>query len=138
MSELETLFAGAQRTPEPTGSPFLSFDLNAELHRLRTEDHPWQAGRNAKVLVKYPGLRIVLIALHPGTHVAEHKAPGAISVQTISGHVLMRAAGCAFDLPAGQLLSLEREIPHDVEALAESVVLVTIVWPEVKADAARP
>lgn len=129
---MEDLFAGAQRAPEPTGSPLLSFELKSELHRLRTEDHPWQAGRNAKILVKYPDFRILLVALHPGTHVAEHRAPGAISVQTISGHVLIRAAGRVFDLPEGQLLTLEKEIPHDVEALAESAVLVTIVWPKSK------
>ncbi len=129
MSDVENVFAGAQRAPEPTGSPFRSFDLKSELHRLRTEDHPWQAGRNAKILVKYPDFRILLVGLHPGSHLAEHRAPGAISVQTISGHVLIRAAGRVFDLPEGQMLTLEREIPHDLEALAESAVLVTIVWP---------
>lgn len=106
MNGAEDLFAGAQRSPEPTGNPFRSLDLKSELHRLRTEDHPWQAGRNAKILVKY--------------------------VQTISGHALIRAAGRVFDLPEGQMLTLEREIPHDLEALAESAVLVTIVWPKVK------
>lgn len=127
---LGTPSTGAQRSPEPIGSPFLSFDLNSELRRLRAEDHPWQAGRNAKILVKYPGLRILLIALHAGSHLAEHRAAGAISVQTLSGHVLMRAAGHTFDLAEGRLLSLERDIPHDVEALTESAVLVTIMWPE--------
>ena len=129
MNDLEDAFAGAQRAPEPTGSPFLSFELQGELHRLRTEDHPWQAGRNAKILVKYPDFRILLIGLRAGTHLAEHRAAGSISVQTISGHILIRAAGRAFDLPEGQLLALEREVPHDVEALAESAILVTIAWP---------
>lgn len=132
MNGAEDLFAGAQRSPEPTGNPFRSLDLKSELHRLRTEDHPWQAGRNAKILVKYPDFRILLVALHPGTHVAEHRAAGAISVQTISGRVLIRAAGRVFDLSEGQMLTLEREIPHDLEALAESAVLVTIVWPKDK------
>jgi hypothetical protein len=27
------------------------------------------------------------------------------------------------------LLALERDVPHDVEALAESAILVTIAWP---------
>ena len=129
MKDVEDAFAGAQRPPEPTGSPFLLFELQSELHRLRTEDHPWQAGRNAKILVKHPDFRILLIGLRAGTHIAEHRAAGSISVQTISGHVLIRAAGRAFDLPEGQLLALEREVPHDLEALAESAVLVTIAWP---------
>lgn len=128
MTPLEDVFAGAQRVPEPTASPFLSFDLQGELQRLRTENHPWQAGRNAKILVKYPNLRILLIGLRPGAHVAEHRAAGPVSVQTISGRILVRAAGRVFDLPEGQLLALEAEVPHDLEALAESAVLVTIAW----------
>jgi quercetin dioxygenase-like cupin family protein len=129
MNDLENIFAAPQREPEPTGSPFLSFKLEGELHRLRTEDHPWQAGRNAKSLVKYPDFRILLVGLRAGTHMAEHRAVGSISIQTISGHVLIRAAGRVFDLPEGELLALEREVPHDVEALAESAILVTIAWP---------
>jgi quercetin dioxygenase-like cupin family protein len=125
----EEAFAGAQRTPEPTGSPLLSFDLKSELQRLRTEDHPWQAGRNAKILVKYPNLRILLIGLRSGAHVAEHQAAGPVSIQVLSGHVLARAGGKVFELREGQLLALEAHVPHDVEALAESAVLVTIAWP---------
>jgi quercetin dioxygenase-like cupin family protein len=129
MTPLEEIVSGAQRSPEATGSPFLSFDLKREIYQLRTEEHPWQAGRNAKILVKYPNLRILLIGLRPGTHISKHHAAGPISVQVISGHVLIRAAGRVFDLREPQLLALEAEIPHDVEALAESAVLVTIAWP---------
>jgi quercetin dioxygenase-like cupin family protein len=129
MAPLEELYAGAQRVPEPTGSPLLSFDLAAELERLRTEDHPWQAGRNAKLLVKYPNFRILLIGLRQGTHIAEHHATGPISIQLVTGHILVGAAGKPFDLRKGQLLALEAEVPHYLEALAESAVLVTIAWP---------
>ena len=94
-------FAGSSTTAEPTGTPLLSFDLQAELRRLRAEDHPWQAGRNAKILVKYPDFRILLIALRPGAHMAKHKTIGSVSVQTVSGHVLVRAEGKVFDLPEG-------------------------------------
>lgn len=129
MNSPEDIFVGPQSVPAPTGNPFLSFELKAELHRLRAEDHPWQAGRNARILVKYPDFRVLLIGLRAGTYIAEHHTAGSISVQTISGHVIIRAAGRVFDLPEGQLLALEREVPHDVEALAESAVLVTIAWP---------
>ncbi len=128
MTPLEETVTGAQRTPEPTGSPFLSFNLAAELERLHTENYPWQAGRNAKILVKYPNLRIVLIGLRAGAHLAEHHAAGSISIQVVSGHVLARAAGKVFDLHEGQLLSLEVQVPHDVEAIGDSAVLVTIAW----------
>lgn len=129
MTPLEEILAGPQRAPQATGSPCLSFDLAGELERLRREEHPWQAGRNAKILVKYPNFRVVLIGLRPGAHVAEHHAAGPVSIHVIRGHILVRAAGRVFDLPEGQMLALEAQVPHDVEALAESGVLVTIAWP---------
>jgi quercetin dioxygenase-like cupin family protein len=34
------------------------------------------------------------------------------------------------EVPAGHLLALDRGITHDVEAVEESVFLLTICWPE--------
>jgi quercetin dioxygenase-like cupin family protein len=129
VNDLDNVFTGAQRATEPTGSRFLSFELKGELHDLRWVDHPWQAGRNAKTLVKYPDFRILLVGLRQGAHLAEHHAAGSISIQTIAGHVMIRAAGRVFDLPEGELLALKRGVPHDVESLGESAILVTIAWP---------
>ncbi len=33
-------------------------------------------------------------------------------------------------MPAGQLLVLDRSVPHDVDALEDSAFLLTIAWPE--------
>jgi hypothetical protein len=44
-------------------------------------------------------------------------------------HILVRAEGRTFDLPAGTLLALDQNLPHDVEALEESAFLITIAWP---------
>ena len=48
--------SAALRSPGPLGSPILSFDLNAEIQRLRDEN-AWQGGRNSKTLVKHPDFR---------------------------------------------------------------------------------
>jgi len=37
---------------------------------------------------------------------------------------------CMEDLKQGDLLTLERCLEHDVEALEESAFLLTIAWPE--------
>ena len=36
---------------------------------------------------------------------------------------------CAFDLLSGSLPALDHRVPHDLEALEESVVLLAIAWP---------
>jgi quercetin dioxygenase-like cupin family protein len=126
--------SAAIRSPGPLKSPMLSFDLNAEIERLRSEN-AWQGGRNSKTLVKHPDFRVVLTVLKSNARLHEHKAAGRISMQAIAGHIRMHVQDKVFDLPAGHLLALERALPHDVEALEDSAFLLTIAWPE---DAKKP
>ena len=119
--------------PAPMAGPFLEFDLDREIQQLHQED-TWSTGRNSKTLVKYADFRVVLMALKAGRRIEEHRAEGRISFQTIAGHVSMRASGRTFDLPAGRLLALDCAAVHDVEALEDSAVLLTIAWPEETED----
>ena len=115
--------------PAPMTGSFLEFDLDREIQQLRHED-TWSTGRSSKTLVKYADLRVVLMALKAGTCIQEHQTEGRISIQTISGHISIRASGRTFDLPAGSLLALDRATAHDVQALEDSAILLTIAWPE--------
>jgi quercetin dioxygenase-like cupin family protein len=121
--------SAAIRSPGPLESPILTFDLNAEIARLRSEN-AWQGGRNSKTLVKHPDFRVVLTDLKSNARLHEHKAAGRISVQAIVGHIRMHVQEKTIDLPAGHMLALERGLPHDVEALEDSAFLLTIAWPE--------
>ena len=117
------------RNRRPLADPVLLFDLEEEAGKLRKEG-PWlQHGRNAVTLVKHPDLRVVFMLMKPGTRLQEHHARGRISVHTLSGHVRLHLGQQVVDLPAGRLLALERELVHDVEAVEESAVLLTIAWP---------
>ena len=112
----------------PMAEPLMEFDLPAEIDRLRTET-TWSTGQNAKTLVKYDDLRVVLTALRAKARIPEHKTEGRISVHVISGHLRLRAGGRTFSLRPGSLLTLDHGVPHDVEALEESAFLLTIAWP---------
>lgn len=121
--------SGAVRTPGPLGNPMLTFDLNAEIKRLR-EENAWQGGRDSKTLVKNQDFRIVLIVMKADALLHEHKTSGRISVQVLSGHIQMHVQDKVFDLPTGHLLALDRAVPHDVKALEDSTFLLTLAWPE--------
>lgn len=112
----------------PMAGPYTEFDLAAELHHLKAES-TWSTGQNARTSIKYDDLRVVLMALHAGARVPEHQTDGRLSVQVLSGHIQMRAFGRTFNLRAGNLLALDHGIRHDVTALEESALLLTIAWP---------
>ena len=113
----------------PMAGPFIDFDLPAEVHRLHAET-TWSTGQNARTLIKYDNLRVVLTALQANARLPEHKTEGRISVHVLSGHIQLRADGRTFSLRPGGLLALDRGVLHDIEALEESAFLLTIAWPD--------
>jgi quercetin dioxygenase-like cupin family protein len=108
--------------------PFMEFDLDSEVHRLKAET-TWSTGHNARTLVKYDDLRVVLIALQRDARLPEHQTEGRVSVHVIAGHVQVRASGRTFNLRTGGLLALDPAIRHDATAVDESAILLTIAWP---------
>jgi len=102
--------------------------LPAEIHRVHAET-TWNTGQNARTLIKYDDVRVVLIALAAEARMKEHKADGRISIHVLSGHIQLRASGRTFNLRTGRLLALDHGVPHDVYALEESALLLTIAWP---------
>ena len=110
-------------------APLMDFNLVDEIAQLHEEEAWLRTGRNSKTLVKQPDFRIVLIALQKGVHLEEHSADARISIYTLSGHVKLQLPEQTVDLTNGHLLVLDRALEHDLEALEESAILLTISWP---------
>ncbi len=114
---------------EQVQKPVLSFHIHAEIERLR-KDPAWHKGRITKTLVKYPDFRVVLMVMKAQAIFQEHKSPGRISVEVVSGHIQMHIGDALTDLPTGTLIALDREVLHDVKALEDSAFLLSIALPE--------
>lgn len=94
-----------------------------------------QSGRSSETLVKYEGFRIVLVRMKPGSYMSHHRAEGPVSIQAIQGRIRVHLPeDRTEDLNPGDILTLERCLEHDVEALQESAFLLTIAWPEISTD----
>ena len=121
---------GHESILDTLSGPMLQFDLASELDQLH-RDESWlqTTGRSSKTLVKYPDLRIVLIAMKANTRMHEHTAAGKISVYSLNGHIRLHLPEQIVDLPAGRLLALDQCVPHDVEASEDSAFLLTLSWP---------
>lgn len=119
---------GRIRQPVPTSGALLTFDIGEEIRLLQSEQ-PWQAEHTANTIVKYPDLRVVLVALKAGGRLHEHKTAGRISIQILLGEICVHAHGQVINLHTGHLLTLDHDVAHDVGAKVDSVVLLTIAWP---------
>jgi quercetin dioxygenase-like cupin family protein len=108
-------------------APLLTLDLNREIEQLRSEGR-WQSGHTAKTLAKYPDFRVVLIVMKSGGRLEKHQTEGRISVQTLEGRIRFTTAARSLELAPGQMLTLEHDIPHDVEGMVDSAFLLTIAW----------
>jgi len=118
--------------------PLLQIDLERELQQLRQQDS-WQrgTGRSSKTLAKYPDFRIVLILMKSGTRMRQHRAEGRVSIQQLEGQVCVHLADRKVNVSAGHLLVLDCGVLHDVEALEESALLLTISWRREKSEASE-
>lgn len=78
-------------------------------------------------LLKTDHVAVVRLVLTAGKEIAEHKAPGAITVQCLEGRIAFTSRGTTRELEAGQLLYLNAGEPHSVKGLVDASVLLTIL-----------
>lgn len=111
------------------------FDLPTIETEMRHEEAYAREGHAARTLVREQDLRVVLIAMKAGGHIPEHLANATMSIHTLAGLVRVHLPRLArqhedriVELHAGQLLALDRGIPHSVEAAADSTFVLTLGW----------
>jgi quercetin dioxygenase-like cupin family protein len=104
-------------------------DLNNDIAALRREAVLRDGDRNAVTLTKEGDLRLVLTVMKSGATLREHRVPGTAAIQAVSGRIRVGLASHRVELGPGQLLTLEANTPHDVEALDEAAFLISIAWP---------
>lgn len=107
-------------------APSLHFHLDVERQKLLAHPAYSKSGQASAILVKEPDLRIVLIRLRSSGRMEQHKASGPISVQPLEGRLRLVLPDESVQLAVGELLVLEPDIPHDVEAMEDSTFLLTI------------
>ncbi|HZE74630.1 MAG TPA: cupin domain-containing protein [Gemmatimonadales bacterium] len=106
--------------------PELPIDLSATARALREEAHPAKDGHRQIGLLHREHLRVVLFAFDGGGWLREHRAPGLVTIHALTGRLRVVTSSTTHELAAGQVLVLERDVPHDVEALDQADMLLTV------------
>ncbi|HEU5012537.1 MAG TPA: hypothetical protein VFT66_08335 [Roseiflexaceae bacterium] len=101
------------------------FNLEQTYEQLRAES-AYATGRNAITLRKAPGMQIVLLAQQAGNVLDNHRAAGPITLHVLHGRVRFATADQTVELSSGMLIALDGGVVHRVEALDDSVSLLTL------------
>jgi quercetin dioxygenase-like cupin family protein len=104
----------------------LFIDLHKEAARFAPHA---DTGRSAETLLKSPDLRVVLVTMRAGAELAEHIAPGTITVQPLRGRFRFSTDASAQEIVAGDLVSVGGKVRHAVRCLDEGSFLLTLAWP---------
>jgi quercetin dioxygenase-like cupin family protein len=87
-----------------------------------------EKNKEVRILLNNGTLQILEIKLFNGEILSKHSSPSPISVLCLSGNGIFKAGENLLEeqkLTAGTLLYLEKEIPHEVVAESEIIILVT-------------
>jgi quercetin dioxygenase-like cupin family protein len=102
-------------------------DLNEQInHLFSATSVKDEAGRKTKMLVKYAEFRIALVTMRSGSRWNDHKTAARISVQVLRGQIRFHTPQGTLILAGAQLLTLDPGIVHSVDAIEDSVFLLTL------------
>lgn len=102
--------------------------LDREIARFRPDDEKSVSGRRSEMLIKTDDLRVLLVTMRKDATLAEHDAPGTITIHVLDGEMTVDAEGITHDLPSGSLISLAAGVRHSVQARSDGAFLLTIAW----------
>lgn len=77
-------------------------------------------------LINSPFGKEIRIAFQPGQIMKEHKTKYPITVSTVQGQIAFRVHGKTIQMGAGDTIALEGNIVHELEALQQSVVRLSL------------
>lgn len=108
-------------------SPIHFFDLAETIQQLKDEHLPQGGIRNAVTVAKTPTLSTVLMLLPEGSSVPEHHTAGARSILVLNGLIDFVSSHRKTHLKTGAFVALGEGVSHELFAVEESVLLLSIV-----------
>lgn len=84
-------------------------------------------GLGHTTVLTHPDMRVVVLTFAAGHVLKEHAAPFPLLMQALDGELLVRAGGQENRLIPGMLLRFDPKLPHEVEAIVPSRLMLTFV-----------
>lgn len=79
-----------------------------------------------QVLFETDSTKEIRIAMKAGQVMKEHKTPFPIVVELFEGKLIFGVEGEKYNLEKGDILSLEGDVPHDLESITDSTIRLSL------------
>ena len=99
----------------------------AEAHALQALLATPEGGIASRVLAKAAGGNVTLFAFDAGQGLTEHTSPFDAFVIVLEGHFSLTIGGAPVDARPGQIVRLPAAVPHAVEAVEASRMLLVML-----------
>lgn len=106
-------------------APFVFIDVNDFTRQLREEDAWHKNDRNGITVFKTDLLTMVVIGLHEKAVLMNNIVDGILTIQVVEGSIRLETPEGDARLGPNQIVTFHRCIDHSIEALEESVILLT-------------
>jgi quercetin dioxygenase-like cupin family protein len=106
--------------------PAQAFDLAGAAAELAREPSTSSRGHRQKTLYRHGAATLALFLFEAGARMPQHRAAGTVFIQALEGRLTVQAEGRRHELPAGSVLVLAPDVPHDVTAEGPSQMLLTV------------
>jgi quercetin dioxygenase-like cupin family protein len=84
-------------------------------------------GRSSRTLAKSGPLRLTIVALGAGGELAQHRAPGPVTMHVLEGDISFAAAGNQYSAKAGDVLVMASGVEHSASSREGGTFLLTVV-----------
>jgi len=111
---------------ERFSGPARIVSLSRVLEELESEERPARNGHRQMAVVRGASLTQLVFLFEADGHLAEHSAPGLVTIHVIRGSLEVEAADKTHHLGAGEILVLDAGLPHSVRASEPSAMLLSV------------
>ena len=102
------------------------FDLRQTASTLQEEAHASQQGHRQISIFHRDNVTMVLFVFEAGGTMREHRANGLVTIQILDGALSVTTPQSTYDLQSGQILALDANVPHSLQATALTQMLLTV------------
>ncbi len=115
-----------QSPGERFANPERLINLDQAFQELLDEPHEAIEGHRQISLAKREGFSLLLFAFEEGATMPDHEVDGEVTIHVLEGELHIDTDEHHHEIEAGEVLILSPQVTHDVDAQAESRMLLTV------------